>query len=487
MSWDSTKPGVSIDDRYILKDRLGGGGVATVWEVYDVETRQVKALKLLHPQFRASEDMQVRLAREAQLLASLEHPNIVTAYLGEHGLEQHYFVMELLKGKNLQDELGDRAGLSQYFSARELTTIFEPICEAVQYAHELGVVHRDLKPSNIMLAQVGAEQQVKVFDFGMAKLLDYSGVPLTKQGLALGTLLYMPLEQAEGQAIDERCDVFALGCILFEMLTLKRAWLQNDRGEPLPAFVDQAIPEYPQNTLKELLRRMMDPERPLARPLRPTLPPSVDALLSRAMALRAKDRFESVSALLSAFRAIFSDDPFAEPMASTVAAPVPYVPDALAEVVLPDDTSPVALGANSLQKTEACEAPSAPAPAVGMGAAPIPRGFDDSGDEEEEQTAVEALEPDPLEPLEPEPSFSDKTVRLEEGSGALRASLPQVRAVPVEQPVSPQGVPAVEPRARIEFTGAAPAVSKEGLWFRWAMVVGLLLNAVILMLLLFSD
>ena len=295
MTASKTRPGGIIDNRFLLKSMLGGGGAANVWRATDLTTREDVAIKLLHSRFRGNAEAEERLAREASLLASFTHPNIARARSFELDHAQPYFVMTLISGQSLEDEMAARSGLDDYFPWSELLRIVGQMADAVDYAHERGVIHRDLKPSNVMLDGEVSPPEVRILDFGIAKLLGGASRNPTTKGRVMGTDFYMAPEQAVGGAIDRRADLFALGVIVFEMVTLRRAWVRTDRGGPVRAFAEPARRnEF--NTPNAILRRMGHETRPRASDFRAGLSSRVDAALAWALAIEPDDRPPSASA-----------------------------------------------------------------------------------------------------------------------------------------------------------------------------------------------
>lgn len=194
--------------QYELTECLGRGGMGVVYKARQKSLDRPVAIKILAPELVGEERFAERFTREAQILASLNHPNIVTVYdYGEtEGL--FYIVMEFVDGVNLRDLLRDGN-----MEPRQALTIVPPICEALQYAHDKGIVHRDIKPENLLLDREG---RVKIADFGIAALVGASG----EQS---GTPPYMAPEQGEASIeVDHRTDIYALGVVLYETLTGER-------------------------------------------------------------------------------------------------------------------------------------------------------------------------------------------------------------------------------------------------------------------------
>jgi WD40 repeat protein/tRNA A-37 threonylcarbamoyl transferase component Bud32 len=214
-------------ERYRERRHLGEGGMGVVTLVEDRDLKRQVAMKV--NRHRGDRALAGRFVAEAQILAQLEHPNIVPLYeLGVAADRTTYCTMRYVQGRTLGDVIdgikrGDPGATGEYTTTR-LVQVFQQIVQAVSYAHDRGVVHRDLKPHNVML---GAHGEVQVLDWGMAKLLDRAEVAtrgrmFERAGQVVGTPAYMSPEQATGGDVDERSDIFALGIILYELLTLER-------------------------------------------------------------------------------------------------------------------------------------------------------------------------------------------------------------------------------------------------------------------------
>ena len=208
---------------YEISAQIGKGGMGEVYQAKDTKLGRDVAIKVLPEEFALDTDRVARFQREAKLLASLNHPNIAAI----HGLEEfegtHFLVMELIEGQTLRDRI--KSGPIPVEEALQLAL---QMAEALEAAHENGVIHRDLKPANVKVTPDG---KVKILDFGLAKA--YSGDPessspadsptlsaaATRQGVILGTAAYMSPEQARGKFVDKRVDIWAFGAVLYEMLT----------------------------------------------------------------------------------------------------------------------------------------------------------------------------------------------------------------------------------------------------------------------------
>jgi eukaryotic-like serine/threonine-protein kinase len=258
---------------YQVLTLLGVGGMGEVYQAHDNKLRRDVAIKVLPAAFMNDADRLARFEREARMLAALNHPNIAAIY----GLEQsdgvHYLVMELVPGQTLAERVS--AGP---LAMKEALALAGQIAEALEAAHEKGVIHRDLKPSNVKVTPGG---RVKVLDFGLAKALTEGdeqnlsqALTLTalssEQGRILGTPAYMSPEQARGQRVDEQTDIWAFGCVLYELLTTKCAFRGATLQDTLAAVLErepdwQALPPSTPEKIRNLLRRCLqkDPQRRL--------------------------------------------------------------------------------------------------------------------------------------------------------------------------------------------------------------------------------
>ncbi len=254
---------------YEILSPLGKGGMGEVWRARDSKLGREVAIKTLPEEFAKDEERLTRFEREAKLLASLNHPNIAAIYGLEEDNGTRFLVPELVEGDTLADRLKRGA-----IPVAESLKLALQIAEALEAAHEKGVIHRDLKPANIKVTPDG---KVKVLDFGLAKALagDGSDVNLsqsptlsmtaTQQGVILGSAAYMAPEQARGQEVDKRADVWAFGCVLYEMLTGRQTWAGPTVTDMIAAAVakDADFTILPVNInprIQELLRRCLEKE-----------------------------------------------------------------------------------------------------------------------------------------------------------------------------------------------------------------------------------
>ncbi len=288
------RPGAILDDRYTLLRRLGAGSTGAVWQAEDGHGGLV-ACKILHPQLSDDQQVVQQMLREARVLAQLTHPNITRPIDFRTDGPFVYLAMEFVDGDPLHEVIGARAELGRNFSGSEVQQLFGQLCDGVAHAHSKYIVHRDLKPHNVMVVRGAEVPQIKVLDFGLARLLEGSIFEATTFGRALGSLFYMSPEQTRGEPATIRSDVFALGAILYELVTLHRTWARDNRGRPVPAF-SQSVPGA-SNNLADVFDRLARGPRPKARDLRLEVSSRLDALIRRALDIEPKSRPSSVGEL----------------------------------------------------------------------------------------------------------------------------------------------------------------------------------------------
>jgi len=261
-------PGRTLDGRYRLQSLLARGGMASVWLGDDTLLARPVAVKTLHPELALDADTRTRFRNEAVAVASLAHPDIVATYDTGEDDGVAYLVMELVDGPNLRRLLDEGGALP----VAEALRIARGVAAALDHAHRNGIVHRDIKPANVL---VPPHAPVKVTDFGIAKAGD--GPDLTRTGTVLGTARYLSPEQLSGGPVDARTDLYGLGLLLHEMLA-GRAPFTGD-SEATAA-----------------LARLTTPPPPL-RSLRPDVPPRLEAITLRCLALDPADRYPDAAAL----------------------------------------------------------------------------------------------------------------------------------------------------------------------------------------------
>ncbi len=261
--------GTVLAERYRLEELLGRGGMAEVRRAHDSRIGRDVAVKLLRPELVKDPAFEGRLRREAQSAASLHGPGIVAVYdTGEEKIDGDltaYIVMELVPGRTLRDVLAIEGPMSPTYAM----TVTKAICAALAEAHRAGIVHRDVKPGNVMLTPSG---EVKVMDFGIARLTA-SAATITETASVSGTAHYLSPEQARGEHVDARSDVYSTGCLLYELVT----------GSP-PFTGDSAVAVAYQHVRE-------DPVPPST--LNPDVPPALDSITLRALAKNPAQRYQT--------------------------------------------------------------------------------------------------------------------------------------------------------------------------------------------------
>ncbi|MDJ0340290.1 protein kinase [Streptomyces sp. H10-C2] len=262
--------GLVGDGRYRLTYRLGRGGMAEVFAAEDVRLGRIVAIKLLRSDLAEDPVSKARFTREAQSVAGLNHHAVVAVYdSGEDRTPTGtvpYIVMELVDGHTIRDLLTG----AEAPPIDQALIIISGVLEALAYSHQHGIVHRDIKPANVIITNTGA---VKVMDFGIARALHGAASTMTQTGMVMGTPQYLSPEQALGKAVDYRSDLYATGCMLYELLALRPPFM----GETPLSVVYQHVQDEPQvpSTVSD------------------RVPPELDGLVLRALAKHPDDRFQS--------------------------------------------------------------------------------------------------------------------------------------------------------------------------------------------------
>ena len=281
-------PSVSMGPYEILGE-IGSGGMAIVYKAVQPSLSRKVAIKVLRPEYVNDRQIATRFEREAAALAALQHGNIVHVYDFVVDASRAYIVMEYVDGVDLFDILAE----AKRMPADVATLVARGVAEGLEHAHHRGIVHRDIKPSNILVSKLG---EVKIMDFGIAR--DPTKSDLTQVGLAVGTPAYMAPEQIRGDRIDSRTDVFALGIVLYEMLSGEKPWTEEE---------GRAI------TIKVL----DEPMRPL-RSVAPDTPPALATVVERCLQKRPEDRFASTHLLTAALDAYIQRHISVDPRARLV-------------------------------------------------------------------------------------------------------------------------------------------------------------------------
>jgi len=278
--------GREIANQFRILEKIGSGGMGAVYKAEQPDMRRFVAVKILHPRYLSRPDLVSRFRREARAMSHLQHPNTAKVYLyGQLEDGACYFVMEYLAGKNLAQTVRAEGPMSP----ERAVAVMSQACGALAEAHAQGIVHRDLKPENIFLTNLGGiADYVKVLDFGLAKVTEREMRPgsliLTQEGMVFGTPEFMSPEQARGEKLDGRSDIYSLGIILYELLTGK---LPFDANQPM---------EFIQRHIK-------DPPIPLSKraPGR-NFPPALEAVVDKALSKKPEDRYASATELGQALR-----------------------------------------------------------------------------------------------------------------------------------------------------------------------------------------
>jgi eukaryotic-like serine/threonine-protein kinase len=259
-----------LGGRYELDGVVGRGGMAEVYRARDIRLDRIVAIKTLRADLARDQIFQARFRREAQSAASLNHPSIVAVYdTGEDmatGLPVPYIVMEYVDGRTVRDLLQDGHRL---LPERSLE-IIDGVLRALDYSHQAGIVHRDIKPGNVMVTRNG---DVKVMDFGIARAMSDAQATMTQTAQVIGTAQYLSPEQARGERVDSRSDLYSTGCLLYELLTGRPPFT----GDSPVAIAYQHVRENP------IPPSQVDPD----------VPPWADAIVLKAMAKSPADRYQT--------------------------------------------------------------------------------------------------------------------------------------------------------------------------------------------------
>ncbi len=350
--------------KYELRELLGRGGMAEVWKAFDPQLERYVAVKLLHADLQSDPEFMSRFTREAKVIASLHHPNIVQIHdfqvsrPPESDSPTAYMVMDYVEGQTLAGYIRNTSRLGKFLPAEQLVRMFASICQAVDYAHQHGVIHRDIKPSNILLDQRNTRYnpmgEPVLTDFGIVKLMGATSTTLagTRSGVWLGTPLYISPEQAQGHPATERSDIYSLGVILYEVCT----GVPPFRGESMTGVMMQHINAMP----------------PPPALINPHIPPALALVILNCLAKNPNERFSSASAMLNALAEALevplpSDmqystrtlDAMSQP---TYLSPVRADPSQAALASSPSSLSPAAAPAQSGSMTPAFSAPASSIP-----------------------------------------------------------------------------------------------------------------------------
>lgn len=290
-------------NQYKIQEKIGSGGQGTVYKALDSKLNRTVVIKVLPPELTAKTANFKRFEREAQLCSQLDHPNICTIYDFNEANGVFYIAMQYVEGKNVRQHVSGRA-----LELRSALSIAIQVTDALAYAHSKNIIHRDVKAGNIMVSPTG---QVKVLDFGLAKLLedDYADshhgldqTEITELGIPYGTATYAAPEQARGERADARSDIFSTGVLLYEMLTGIWAF----QGKTVIDVRHQVLYGTPK-TLAEMRR---DP-----------VPPALQTILDKALSKEPKDRYQKISQMRDDLRDVLQEISGAQLMPGDTFAP----------------------------------------------------------------------------------------------------------------------------------------------------------------------
>ena len=265
----------TLDNRYTILERVGGGGMADVYRAHDQLLDRSVAVKVLRSQFTNDEEFVTRFRREAQAAAKLSHPNIVNIYDVGKDKDSYYIVMEYISGETLKD----RIIREKVLPVETAVQIALEIAEALEHAHQNGLIHCDIKPHNILTTKAG---RIKVTDFGIARAV--TSATMTQSGTIIGSVHYFSPEQAKGSAIGAKSDIYSLGVVLYEMLT----------GN---------VPFQAETPISVALKHLQEEPKP-PREYNPGLPPLLEALILKAMAKDPAMRFADISEMIADLRLV---------------------------------------------------------------------------------------------------------------------------------------------------------------------------------------
>ncbi len=260
---------------YRILEKLGAGGQGTVYKATDIKLGRTVVIKVLPPELTAREANLKRFEREARLASSLDHPNICTIFDLDEAEGLHFIAMQHIEGRNVRQLVGGHA-----LELKSALLIAIQVADALAAAHARGIIHRDIKSGNVMVSPTG---QVKILDFGLAKLLDDTEATaigihrteLTEVGVPYGTATYAAPEQARGDRVDKRADIFSTGVLIYEVLT--GTW-----------------PFRGKTTIDVRHAVLHDAAKPVAEMRSEVIPPRIQQILDRAMAKEPRDRYQKM-------------------------------------------------------------------------------------------------------------------------------------------------------------------------------------------------
>lgn len=347
------REGQLLNNRYQLLERVGSGGMATVYRAHDLILGRLVAVKLLHAGLTGDESFLHRFRQEARAAANLTHPNIVTVHdTGQDG-NQHYIVMEFVEGQTLKQIIRQQIQSGQIMPINRALDLTIQICAGIGYAHRAGLVHCDVKPQNIIVTR---DERVKVADFGIARAVSDASQEI--RSVVWGTPQYLSPEQASGKPATPASDVYAIGVILFELLTNRL---------PFEAESQSAM----------ALKHLQEPAPPVTR-FNPATPGQIERIVAKLLTKEPTSRYRTAGQLgrvLSTYRERSNSPNLNQPTAS----PIPIAAARTGRTL--SDTTPVRarvpLPAAARQPAApASTPPRQPTPIPSMGASPVEAGSD---------------------------------------------------------------------------------------------------------------
>src|SRR6185503_2879149 len=300
---DNIQPGQMLGP-YRIINQIGKGGMANVYKAYQPSVDRYVAIKVLPSQLAESQEFATRFQQEARIIAKLEHPHILPVFDYGESDGVAYFVMRYLDAGTLRDKM--EAG--RPLPLNDIDRIFTQLTDALSYAHSFGIIHRDLKPANALIDSHG---NIFLIDFGIARLLESASPRLTQTDAIMGTPAYISPEQAQGQDVDQRSDIYSLGIILYEMVTGR-------------------VPFTADTPLAVILKHISDP-MPLPSALKTDIPAPIEQVILKALAKKPQDRFATAAEFLSAWKRALDEKDYSPRASKTISTPA-SIPPALGSV-----------------------------------------------------------------------------------------------------------------------------------------------------------
>lgn len=294
--------GKRLGGRYLVEELLGRGGMSSVYKGTDPNLRRTVAIKVIHPHLSEDPQFVSRFEEEAAAVAQLKHPNIIQVFDFDNDEDTYYMVLEYIPGDTLQDYLEQIVVNGETIDSGRAREITAKVCDALEYAHQRGMIHRDIKPANIMITDAN---QVVLMDFGVAKMI--GGKQHTATGAVVGTALYVSPEQVRGKDPDRRVDLYALGVTLFEMLSGKPPFEADSAMTTMMMHVNDPIPDI--------------------RELNSDVPDDLVAVIEKALQKDRDDRYSSAGDMAKALRAAKLEAPAKAAVGQTTVEPVVEEPE----------------------------------------------------------------------------------------------------------------------------------------------------------------